>query len=222
MKIQRKSLSILVMAALSAVVVGCTHSAETTSESATTDHSEMGHGSADVNGMDHASMDLGPADATFDLRFLDAMMLHHEGAVVMAEEALEKSSRDEILTLSQDIIAAQQAEIAQMQEWRQAWYPTAGDELVMYHAEMNHDMPMSAEMASMMRMDMPLGAADAEVDLRFINGMIPHHEGALEMAQEVLEKSDRPELQALAEEILAVQQEEIDQMETWRKEWYGQ
>ncbi len=222
MNIQRKSLSILAMAALSAAVVGCTHSQHTESGSATTDHGGMGHGTAEVGGMDHASMDLGPADATFDLRFLDGMILHHEGAVVMAEEALEKSSRDEILALSQDIISAQQTEIAQMQEWRQAWYPNAGDEPVMYHAEMNHDMPMSAEMAAMMRMDMPLGAADAEVDLRFINGMIPHHEGALEMAQEALEKSDRPELRALAEEILAVQQEEIDQMEAWRKEWYGQ
>jgi len=67
-------------------------------------------------------MDLGPADATYDLRFIDAMVKHHEGAIVMAEEALDKSERAEIRQLATEIIAEQKTEIAQMQEWRQAWY----------------------------------------------------------------------------------------------------
>ncbi|MGG6296371.1 DUF305 domain-containing protein [Leptolyngbya sp. AN02str] len=205
-------------------ILGCTSStAERTSANgnvAEMDHGAMGHGSSDAMG--HGSMDLGPADATFDLRFLDAMVLHHEGAVIMAEEALAKSSRDEMKTLANDIIAAQQKEIAQMQQWRQAWYPDAGAEPIMYHAEGNHEMPMTPEMKSMMRMDMDLGAADEQFDLRFIDAMIPHHEGALSMAQEVLGKSDRPELQALAQEILNTQQAEIDQMNQWRTAWYGE
>jgi len=59
-------------------------------------------------------------------------------------------------------------------------------------------------------------------ELRFINAMIPHHEGALVMAEQVLEKSDRAELQAIAENILATQQAEIDQMQQWRQAWYCQ
>lgn len=165
-------------------------------------------------------MDLGPADATYDLRFIDAMTVHHEGAIVMAEAALENSERDEIIQLATDIISEQEREIAQMREWREEWYPEAPEEPVMYHEEMDHDMAMSDEMAAAMRMDMDLGPADEEFDLRFINAMILHHEGAVEMAQDLKEKSDRSEMQDLADDIISAQQAEIDQMEAWRQEWY--
>ena len=73
------------------------------------------------DGMGH-NMDLGPADATYDLRFIDGMIPHQEGAVVMAEDLKGKSTRPELLTLADEIIASQQAEIDQMQQWRQQWY----------------------------------------------------------------------------------------------------
>jgi uncharacterized protein (DUF305 family) len=66
--------------------------------------------------------DLGPSDAKYDLRFLNAMIMHHEGALVMADDALKKSKRPEIQKLAKDIIAAQQKEIAQMKLWRKTWY----------------------------------------------------------------------------------------------------
>lgn len=186
---------------------------------------QMEHGS--MNGsmpMEHGSMsmDLGPADESFDLRFIDAMILHHQGAVVMAEEALEKSNRSEVKELAQAIVDAQQQEIAQMQSWRQAWYPDAESEPVAFHAEMGHDMPMTKSMQDGMMMTGDLGAADDEFDLRFINAMIPHHEGAVVMAQEALEKSNRPEVKELAQAIIDAQQPEIDQMTQWRQDWYGQ
>jgi uncharacterized protein (DUF305 family) len=84
--------------------------------------------SVPMKNMDHGSMgsrmsmDLGPADANLDLRFIDAMIPHHEGAVLMAQDVLSKSKRPEIKKLAKDIIASQQAEIKQMQTWRQAWY----------------------------------------------------------------------------------------------------
>jgi uncharacterized protein (DUF305 family) len=92
----------------------------------------------------------------------------------------------------------------------------------MYDAAMGHSMAMTADMQAGMMMSGDLGAADDEFDLRFINGMIPHHEGALDMAQDALEKSSRPEVQQLAQDILSTQQVEIDQMEQWRKDWYSQ
>jgi|GEM_PF-3331328 len=45
-------------------------------------------------------MELGPGDADLDLRFIDAMILHHQGAIQMAKEALQKSKRPEIKQLS--------------------------------------------------------------------------------------------------------------------------
>ncbi|WOD39172.1 DUF305 domain-containing protein [Nodosilinea sp. E11] len=190
-------------------------------------HSGMHEGHSDAmmhggHGDQGHAMNLGPADATYDLRFIDGMIPHHEGAVVMAEAALENSQRPEIRQLAEEIIAAQAVEIAQMQEWRAEWYPNAPAEPVMYHAEMNHDMPMSKDMIAAMRMDMDLGGADEEFDLRFINAMIPHHEGAVAMAEDLQGKSERPELLTLAEDIISSQQAEIDQMMQWRQEWYGQ
>lgn len=57
----------------------------------------------------------------FDLEFIRQMTPHHKGAVVMGEEALQKSSRDEIKKLAREIINAQQAEIDQMALWKTAW-----------------------------------------------------------------------------------------------------
>lgn len=72
------------------------------------------------------SMGLGPADAEYDLRFINNMSMHHQGAIEMAQDARGKSQRDEIEQLSQEIITDQSREIAQLEEWQQAWYPNAG------------------------------------------------------------------------------------------------
>ncbi len=198
---------------------GCTNSAQTpTNPSAdsvsNTDHSMMNHGNME--------MDLGAADANYDLRFIDAMMMHHQGAVVMATEALEKSQRPEIKQLANNIIAAQKKEIAQMKQWRTAWYPNASKQPVAYGGANKSVMPMSAKQHESMMMSQDLGAADDKFDLRFLNAMIPHHEGALVMAKDALSKSTRPEIKQLNQSILTSQQAEITQMQQWRKAWYNQ
>jgi uncharacterized protein (DUF305 family) len=172
------------------------------------------------HGMGHG-MDLGPADANFDLRFVDAMIPHHQGAVVMAREVLQKSKRPELRQLATAIIRAQQKEINQMQQWRRSWYAQAPATPMAWHAEMGHMMEMSNEQRQAMMMTMDLGAADANFDQRFLTAMIPHHQGALVMAKAVQQKSQRPELQRLAQNILSSQQTEIEQMQRWQKDWYN-
>ena len=85
---------------------------------------------------------------------------------------------------------------------------------------MGHMMPMSQAQMQGMMMSMDLGAADANFDLRFINGMIPHHEGAVEMAKAALSKSKRPEIQKLAQAIITSQNTEIQEMQAWKQAWY--
>ena len=179
----------------------------------------MHHGSGMMgSGM---SMDLGPADANYDLRFIDAMRLHHQGAIDMAKEAQQKSKRSEIKKLADNITTAQNREINQMKQWRQAWYPKAEDKPMAYHTEMGHMMQMSSDQMKSMAMSMNIGAADSNFDLRFINAMIPHHEGAVTMAEDALKKSKRLEVKQLAREIITAQQKEIAQMKQWRKAWYN-
>lgn len=177
-------------------------------------HGEMKHGSMTHN------MDLGPANTNYDLRFLDSMIPHHQGALIMSQEVLKKSKRPELIKLANSIISDQQKEITQMQQWRKQWYPKADAPPIMWHAEMNHEMPMTAKYQEMMQMNVSLGNADAGFDRRFLDAMIPHHQGAVTMAKDALTKSQRPELQKYAKSILASQQQEIDTMTQWRSKWY--
>jgi len=65
----------------------------------------------------------------------------------------------------------------------------------------------------------PTGAA---FDQAFIDAMVPHHEGAIEMATAAKEAGlSQPDLVEVADDILATQQVEIDQMKQWREEWFG-
>lgn len=57
----------------------------------------------------------------FDQTFLAEMIVHHEGAVEMAEMALEMSDRKELRDFAQAIIDAQSQEINQMKEWQAEW-----------------------------------------------------------------------------------------------------
>lgn len=62
------------------------------------------------------------------------------------------------------------------------------------------------------------GTSGDELDKAFLEGMIPHHQGAIDMA-EYLVDAKHPELQQMGLEIITAQQSEIDQMNTWLQEW---
>lgn len=61
----------------------------------------------------------------------------------------------------------------------------------------------------------------SNIDKHFIEEMIPHHEGAIEMAQLAKKQATNPEIKTLADSIIKSQSEEITQMKNWYKDWYG-
>jgi uncharacterized protein (DUF305 family) len=65
---------------------------------------------------------LGKTGDDFDKAFLSEMIVHHQGAVSMAQAALQNAKHQEIKQMAQNIISAQTSEIQQMQQWQKSWY----------------------------------------------------------------------------------------------------
>jgi uncharacterized protein (DUF305 family) len=76
---------------------------------------EMGGQQTDMGRMRSA------AGEEFDRMFLSMMIPHHEGAVAMARDALSKAEHAEVKRFAQQLVADQQREVRQMQQWQAAW-----------------------------------------------------------------------------------------------------
>ena len=137
-----------------------------------------------------------------DATFVAGMIPHHQGAIDMAQVVLDRSTRPELRSIAEDMIASQTAEIELMRTWQ-----TDGA------GHMDHDMMGGMSVDDVRNAD--------DVDKAFLDAMIPHHEGAVTMAEQVKAQTDNPAIRKLADEIIAAQEREIAQMRQWRADWYG-
>jgi uncharacterized protein (DUF305 family) len=174
-------------------------------------HDQMGHGSMGMGSGGMARQMVIENGKYSDERFIDAMVPHHQGAIAMAEVALENAQHAEIKDLSRNIVSTQQAEIEELKSIKKEEFGTS-----------NVPMEMSQEQMQGMGMMMdPQELARSEpFDRAFIDAMIPHHQSAIEMAKVAYEKSENPRIKKLAENIVSAQQAEIEQMKRWREQWY--
>jgi uncharacterized protein (DUF305 family) len=172
------------------------------------DHSNMDHGSMGSGEMARQMvMENGKYS---DKAFIDAMVPHHQGAVEMAEVALQNAKHEEIKQLSRAIISTQRAEMEELKSIKQDEFGTS-----------KVSMEMSAGEMQMMGMTAPEALAKkSPFDKAFIDTMIPHHQSAKYMAQVALEESENPKIKELAGNIVSAQQREIEQMLQWRQAWY--
>ena len=189
--------------------------------------SQQGNGSGggmagmDHGQMDHGSMGMGTKGMTrqmvtengkySDKAFIDAMVPHHQGAIVMARVALENAEHEEIRDLSRNIVSTQQAEIGELKAIKKEEFGTS-----------NVPMEMSSEqMRGMgMMMDPQSLAEENPFDRAFIDAMIPHHRSAIEMAKVANQESENPRIKELARNIMSAQKAEIEQMRRWQEQWY--
>jgi len=134
-----------------------------------------------------------------DQMFAAMMIPHHEQAIEMADIALGKSADPEILALANEIKAAQGPEIEQMKSW--------GSSKTGSHAGhmMDEGMLSYDEMAQLK------DAIGAEFDRLFLEGMIKHHQGAIQMADMIID-SVNEEAALLGKNIVDSQSAEIERM----------
>lgn len=152
-----------------------------------------------------------------DRHFIEEMIPHHEGAITMAELALERSKRPEILSLAQNIIEAQKRENAQMRDWYADWFGGVPSNSSSMGGMMGHG-GMGMQMIGMEGDIDELKSAE-NFDLEFISQMIPHHEMAIMMARMLSASTDRQEMKTLADNIITSQSQEIEMMRSWYKAW---
>ncbi|KRF33249.1 DUF305 domain-containing protein [Yonghaparkia sp. Soil809] len=146
-----------------------------------------------------------------DAMFTMMMIPHHEQAIEMSELVLGRDDIDpEIVALAEEIIAAQDPEIDLMEDWLDDWgvpsMPGAGGG----HGGHGGDGP--GGMMSDDDLDAIEDAEGDEAERLYLDGMIEHHEGAIDMAQDVLDDGESTDVAELAETIIETQQVEIDLM----------
>lgn len=151
-----------------------------------------------------------PADRTADPRdvaFMHGMLAHHAQAIVMTDLVPERAESERLRTLARRIEISQADEIARMR----AWLETRGVSVAGHRAHHTHDMPGMLAPAQIESLSQLRGEA---FDRRFLELMILHHEGALEMVARLLEAGggSEPELYSLVSHIDADQRAEIERM----------
>ena len=142
-----------------------------------------------------------------DIMFAQMMIPHHQQAVDMSDLALERSTDPDVRELAQQIRDAQAPEIEQME----GWLDDAGAGTSMGHDPSDMGMGMGG-MLSDEDMTALENATGAEFDRLYLEGMIEHHEGAIQMTH-MIEDSQNDEVRALAEAIVESQTAEIERME---------
>ena len=148
-----------------------------------------------------------------DGRFIVMMIPHHEGAIAMADLALQRSRRPEIRTLAEGIRASQSNENKVMRRWYRQWYGTEVPSWSGANQGMGMGMPGFPTSLEALR-----GAAD--FDRAFLEQMIAHHRMGVMMATHAQWGTVHPELRQLEAAMVRAQSEEIDQMARWYRQWY--
>ena len=169
----------------------------------------------DGNATSSSSSDSAATFNDSDVTFAQQMIPHHEQAIEMAQMAQGRAKSGDVIELAADIEAAQGPEIDTLQGWLEAWgedVPSGGMG-GMDHGDMGDGS--GGSMAGMMdeeEMNDLMASSGIEWDRMFLEMMIEHHEGAVEMAQVEVDEGKNADAVAMARKIINDQQAEISEM----------
>jgi uncharacterized protein (DUF305 family) len=166
-----------------------------------------------------------PADTSVEAGFARDMQAHHTQAVDLSRMVRDSTDDEEVRTLALDILLTQQNQAGQMAGWLATWgLPQSSSRPPMAWAG-GHDHSGSDDAGAAGFEAMPgwvstedrarLEAAEGvEAERLFLQLMIPHHRGGVEMAEMALETAEAPQVRSLAGSIVRSQRAEITVLET--------
>lgn len=209
-KITTTITAIVVVALIGVAVFALTRKADNNTGTNGTDTSNNSQTNESATYKQYAAL----KDEEYDRMFLAGMIAHHQGAVDMAQLALNQAKHSELKAMAQNIIKAQDKEIIDMTSWQQQWgYPASSGEQMMDHSAMSMEGDM------MVMTDQLKNLTGDDFDKKFLELMIEHHQSAIDMARPGEANAQHQELKALTKAIVSDQTKEIDQMKTWQSEW---
>ena len=194
--------------ALTATLAACADQGATP-PAATTSPTNSTSATATESASASASTDVAADHNDQDTTFAQMMIIHHEGAIEMSQLAVQRADNPEVVALAERIAEAQGPEIDEMTAWLGAWGEDISPD---DHGGMDMggmDMDGMSQEEMMTQLD---GLAGDEFDRAFLDAMIAHHEGAIEMSEQQVADGQNPDAVALAEKIIEDQRAEITEM----------
>lgn len=149
-----------------------------------------------------------PLSGNANVDFARQMIPHHQAAVDMAKIQLQYGQDERLKSFNRWVIFAQEMEIRFMKHWLHR----RDNGAVLHGAKDYYGAAMEAMHHGMM-IDY---TGDADVD--YVRGMIPHHQGAVDMASLLMAHGSDPDLKPLANDVFGTQTQEI----TWMQRWLTQ
>lgn len=144
---------------------------------------------------------------TRDETFIYQMLPHHQEAINTSQIIVASTQDAELKSFAQNVITAQNSEVSQMKNWYKQWFNKE-------YLDNPEYMPMMTDMNS---------KSGIELDKTYIQGMVAHHQGAVQMAEKVLTlKNTKPEIKTLAQNIIRDQNKEIEILNDWLKTKFDQ
>lgn len=150
------------------------------------------------------------SDITLD--FIECMIPHHQAAIYMCENLLKYTDCEPLQEIARNIIQTQTKGIQQMQEIAKN---TCG--FVNSQNDLNCYISRYLAIARKMICRMRNSPRCENINLSFINEMIPHHEGAISMCENLLKYCIDPRLKSVAESIIKEQSQGVKQLKEVRR-----
>lgn len=150
------------------------------------------------------------------INFIECMVPHHQAAIDMSQNLLEYTTYQPLQNIAKNVIEMQTNGIKQMEEIARTTYKFPNTT-----QDVNHYMEKYLEITENMIERMQNAPRCININLNFINEMIPHHEGAIAMCKNLLQYRIDPRLKLVADSIIKEQGKGVEQLKEVRKTLCG-